>query len=100
MAIYNGPATKEESKAVRASSAAALTIGLANVHLRRVGLIKQCSAGPFLDEAEAYFSPDLKAHAGEILDDGPPSTYARWRTWVLAVLVIIDQEEDAPAPSS
>ena len=98
VAIYLGPESKDESKAVRASAATALTVGLVNLHLRRAGLIKTCSAPSFLDDAEKTFSPTLMAHAGEILDDGPPVTYVKWRASLLGFLALIDQEEDAPTP--
>jgi hypothetical protein len=76
-------------------------VGLANLHLRRLGLISECDAPTFLGEAETQFSPDLRAHAGELLDDGEePAPYEAWRaSSVLSLLSIIDSEEDAVPPS-
>ncbi|MDQ2964233.1 MAG: hypothetical protein M3R57_00060 [Chloroflexota bacterium] len=95
LAIYRGSESREESKAVRVAHMTSVAAVLANLHLRRLGLIKECTAPAFLDVAEQQFSDELRAHAGEVLYDGPPVPYAEWRKALLGMLIILDQEEDA-----
>jgi hypothetical protein len=100
VAIIEGPEDTEESKAVRIGNAMSTTASLANSHLRRVGLIKECSASDFLAAAEPEFSDTLRARAGEFLYDGTTVDYATWRTGLLDLLSIIDMEEDVRPPPS
>lgn len=98
VAIYNGPESKVGSKAVRAGHYTSVAASLANLRLRRLGLIKECSAPAFVAEAERLFSPELRSHAGELLHDGQPVSYAEWRVTLVDLMSIIDMEEDASVP--
>ena len=55
--IYRGPEVMtEESRAVRASHVMTLTTSLANLHLRRIGIVAACGVDEFLAGAEKDFS--------------------------------------------
>ena len=97
VAIYIGPEDRELSKAVRATQYLTVAASLANLRVRNLGLIKECSAGPFVDVAETEFSDELRAHAGEIMTDGDPVSYDAWRDELVALMALLDLEEDAPA---
>jgi hypothetical protein len=96
VAIHGGPEDPEASKAVRAQHFTTVAASLANNHIREIGLIKECSAEPFVAEAETRFSADLRDHAGELLADGDPVPYDQWRDELLDLMALIDLEEDGP----
>ncbi len=95
--IFQGPAELGgESRAVRAGHTISLTLSLANLHLRRSGIIAQCDADEFMAAAEAQFSAELKRDAGSYLDDGPAVAYDVWLDTLKSMATIIDLEEDVP----
>lgn len=99
--IYRGPElVTGESRAVRASHVMSLTTSLANLHLRRIGIVAACGVDEFLAGAEQDFSPELKAQAGKYLDDGREVDYATWLAALRGLVQIIDMEEDAPTSFS
>lgn len=70
---------------------------LANKHLRDTGLVADCEMDEFLRAAEEQFSDELRARAGEVVDDGSHvRTYEDWRDMLIGFLGVIDQEEDVP----
>lgn len=100
VAIYRGPdVVNGESKAVRAANVTGVALSLANLHLRRLGLIRDCDAREFIAAAAALFSPDVQAEAGKYLYDGVTVTYAEWLSNLESMASILDQLEDAPSPS-
>jgi hypothetical protein len=101
LAIHRGPDSGGESKSVRATDYAIVAASLANLHLRRIGLIRECSAPDFVRVAETRFSEDFRSVAGALLHDGDvPASYAEWRDWLMALMTIIDSEEDVTLPPS
>lgn len=101
VAIFVGPdSLNGESKAVRANHVTTVALSLANLHLRQIGIIRECGADEFMAAAELEFSPDLKAQAGTYLHDGPAVTYDAWLANLHGIAVIIDIDEGAPSSSS
>jgi hypothetical protein len=95
--IFQGPAdVGGESRAIRAGHTISLTLSLANLHLRRSGIIAQCDADEFIAAAEAQFSAELKRDAGSYLADGPAVSYEVWLDTLKSMATIIDMEEDVP----
>jgi hypothetical protein len=98
--IYVGPdVVNGETKAVRVGSVTSVSLSLANLHLRRVGIIAECGADEFIDAAEFEFTAALKADAGKYLADGPAVSYEEWLADLRTFASIIDAEESAPVPS-
>ena len=90
-AIYGGPEeTDGETRAVRAGQAESLTIGLANQHLRRIGLTGKCPSQPFVARMELAFSDTLRQRAGAFLYDGQPVSYETWRADLASIATILD----------
>jgi hypothetical protein len=99
--IYAGPdVANGESKAVRAASATGVTLSLANLHLRRIGIIKECGVAEFMAAAEPLLSEQLHGQAGLYLSDGVTVTYAEWLANLRSMASIIDAVEDAPVPGA
>lgn len=95
VAIINGPARANgESQAVRAGQAMGLVTVRANQHLRDRGMVKACGVDEFMRAAEARFSPELKARAGDYLYDSTTRPYAEWLADVRRTVGVIDMAED------
>ena len=97
--IVDGPESAEESKAVRVGAVTVVTASLANRHIRRQGLIRECDAETFVADAETAFSERFRSTIGGYLHDGPVVDYQTWRSTLVTKLGILDVEEDAPVPS-
>lgn len=98
--IFSGPdSVNQESRAVRATQVASVAISLANLHLRRIGIIATCGVDEFMTAAETQFSDEFKAQAGSYRDDGPPVSYEKYLAALRGLVSIIDAEESAPLPS-
>ena len=90
-AVYAGPEeTDGETRAVRAGQVESLTIGLANQHLRRIGLTGKCPSQPFVTRMELAFSDTLRQQAGAYLYDGEPVSYETWRADLASIASILD----------
>jgi hypothetical protein len=100
LAIIDGPESSEESKATRVGNVVVVTSQLANLHVRRSGLIKECTAAAFIDAADSRFTPKFRKIVGQYLYDGPAVDYATWRANLSRELSILDRDEDVPAPSA
>lgn len=100
MTIIEGPESNEESKATRIGNVVVVTAQLANLHIRRSGLIRDCTASAFVDTADAGFTPKFKDIVGQYLHDGPAVDYATWKANLSRELSILDRDEDVPVPSA
>jgi hypothetical protein len=100
LAIAEGPESSEESKATRVGNVVVVTSQLANLHVRRSGLIKECTASAFVDAADSAFTPEFRNVVGRYLHDGPAVDYATWRASLSQELSILDRDEDVPVSSA
>ena len=87
------------AKSGRVTNAEYLLVVRANQHLRRSGIIDECSAAAFLAAAEPEFSDELKSELGPVLSEiqDRQITYDDWRADLLDTLSVIDEDEDEPA---
>jgi hypothetical protein len=87
------------AKSARVTNAEYLLVARANQHLRRSGLIADCSATTFFEAAEREFSDELKSELGPVLSEFQDHevTYEEWRAGLLDKLSVIDEDEDEPA---
>ena len=97
--VVDGVESADESKAVRVGTITVVTTSLANRHIRRQGLIRECDAETFVKDAERGFSDRFRSTIGGYLHDGPVVDYQTWRSTLVIKLGILDVEEDAPVPS-
>ena len=86
-------------RSARVTNAEYLLVIRANQHLRRSGIVDECSAAPFLAAAEPHFSDELRSELGPMLSEFQDHeiTYDEWRAGLLDALSVIDEDEDEPA---